>query len=72
MSLPSAELQAPDLQSAYSSFDPQEHRPSLRNVALRRAFFHNGVFRTLRQMLGPFNSEVQRIGLLSYARIFFS
>ena len=25
--------------------------PSLRNVALRRAFFHNGVFRTLRQVL---------------------
>ena len=25
--------------------------PSLRNVALRRAFFHNGVFRTLRQVI---------------------
>jgi cytochrome c peroxidase len=25
--------------------------PSLRNVALRRAFFHNGVFRTLRQVM---------------------
>jgi hypothetical protein len=25
--------------------------PSLRNVALRRTFFHNGVFRTLRQVL---------------------
>ena len=25
--------------------------PSLRNVALRRAFFHNGVFRTLRQVV---------------------
>ena len=25
--------------------------PSLRNVALRRAYFHNGVFRTLRQVM---------------------
>jgi cytochrome c peroxidase len=29
--------------------------PTLRNVALRRAFFHNGVFRSLEQVLDFYN-----------------
>ena len=29
------------------------------------------VMANVEEMFGPFNSEVQRVGLLSYARIFF-